>query len=114
MTAAPTRRHSEQVTLIANPLPHGATARRPAWTELPLAVRDGIQERLGARVVAAHSQGAGFTDGFASRLELDDGSRAFVKAIDEARNPMVFAGYRQEVQVVRALPPGVPAPRLRW
>jgi hypothetical protein len=114
MTGVTRSRHSDPMVLIADPLPHDATARRPRWAELPAEVRAAVEERLGAPVVASASQDAGFTDGFASRLELADGSRAFVKAIDEARNPLVHASYRRELQVVRALPPGVPATRLRW
>jgi len=98
----------------ANSLPHGATARRPGWADLPAAVRDEVEQQVGQRVVAAESQGAGFTNGLASRLTLADGSRVFVKAVGVAEHPMVAASYRQEQAVVTALPSAVPAPRLLW
>jgi len=95
-------------------VPQGATARRPSWKELPDAVRTAVEERLGARVVRARSQDAGFTAGFASRLRLDDGSGAFVKAVNGVDHPSIRLAYRQEAAVVAALPDRVPAPRLRW
>ena len=62
----------------------------------------------------ADSQGGGFTNGFASRLRLADGSRVFVKAVSSLQSPEVFASSAQEVRVARALPRNVPAPRQRW
>jgi len=98
----------------ADPVPHGATARRPGWADLPAAVRGAVEQQVGQRVVAAESQGAGFTNGLASRLTLADGSRVFVKAVEVAEHPMVAASYRQELAVVTALPSAVPATRLLW
>ena len=94
--------------------PCGATAQRPSWLSLPANLRAGIEERLGQPVARADSQGGGFTNGFASRLRLADGSRVFVKAVSSLQSPEVFASYAQEVLVARALPRNVPAPRLRW
>ena len=73
-----------------------------------------VEERLGQLVAGADSQGGGFTNGFASRLRLADGSRVFVRAVSRRQNPGVFASYQREVLVARALPQNVPAPRLRW
>jgi aminoglycoside phosphotransferase (APT) family kinase protein len=73
-----------------------------------------VEERLGQPVFGADSQDGGFTNGFASRLRLADGSRVFVKAVSSRASPEVFASYRQEVLVARGLPKNVPAPRLRW
>ena len=94
--------------------PHGATAQRPSWSSLPADLRACVEERLGQPVAGADSQGGGFTNGFASRLRLADGSRVFVKAVSRRQSPEVFASYEQEVLVARALPENVPAPRLRW
>lgn len=96
------------------PVPPWATARRRTWGELPQSVRAQIEARLGAPVREATSQGSGFTPGFASRLVLADGTRAFVKAADDATQPDFAASYREESRKVSALPPGVPAPALRW
>lgn len=94
--------------------PSGATAQRPSWAALPSSVRALIEARFGQPVLRAVSQGGGFTNGFASRLRLADGSRAFVKAVSHADSPQVYASYEQEVLVVQALPEQVPAPRLTW
>ena len=95
-------------------VPAGATACRPTWTELPAHVRALVSERCGAQVVDATSIGSGFTPGFASRLLLDDGRRVFVKAADEQTRAPFAASYRAEAAKLAVLPPGVPAPRLRW
>ena len=95
-------------------VPAGATAQRPSWLALPVSLRAAIEERLGSAVTETDSQGGGFTNGFASRLLLADGSRVFVKAVSSINSPEVFASYQQEVAVAGALPECVPAPRLRW
>ena len=97
-----------------SPLPHGRTANRPRWAALPDEVRTSVATRLGSPVVAADSAGAGFTAGFASRLRMADGTRAFLKAVSLAANPVIHASYREEARIAAALPPGVPAPRLLW
>lgn len=94
--------------------PRGATAQRPSWLSLPADLRALVEEHLGQPVMGADSQGGGFTNGFASRLRLADGSRVFVKAVSRRQSPDVFASYEQEVLVARATPKNVPAPRLRW
>lgn len=105
-------RSDRRSTRPSTAVPHGRTARRPAWDALPAAVRAEIQARAGARVRHAHSQDGGFTDGFASRLELVDGRRVFVKAA--APGGHAQPSYRTEARVVEALPAGVGAPRLLW
>lgn len=94
------------------PVPHRATARRPAWHTLPDVVRAAVEERSGAPVLRARSQDGGFTEGFASRLELADGRRVFVKAAPPGGH--AHPAYRQEAKVVAALPEAVPATRLLW
>lgn len=95
-------------------VPSGATSVRPAWDDLPAGVRTLVEERCGAQVAEARSQGGGFTPGFASRLLLDDGRRVFVKAADDGTRGIFAAAYRNEVQVLPHLPAAVPAPRLQW
>ncbi len=63
-------------------------------------------------MVAALSQGSGFTPGFASRLELADGRRVFVKAADPRFGWLVEA-YRTEAHKLARLPAAVSAPRLQ-
>jgi aminoglycoside phosphotransferase (APT) family kinase protein len=92
-------------------VPYDATAQRPAWPDLPAAVRAAIEERLGGPVLAATPATSGFTTGFAAVLETPGAGRAFVKAAD--LDHLVDA-YRREAAVTRALPADVPAPRPRW
>jgi aminoglycoside phosphotransferase (APT) family kinase protein len=77
-------------------------------------VRSLVERRLGARVVDARSQDAGFTPGFASRLTGADGSRIFVKAASKVAQRPIAAAYAEEARKLRLLPAGVPAPRLLW
>jgi hypothetical protein len=89
-----------------------ASKRRPQWNDLPAAARADIERLVGAAVVRAQNCPGGFSPGFASRLVLADGRRAFVKAMDSGAWPGEVALYRAEARIAAALPPGVPAPRL--
>lgn len=96
------------------PIPHGRTARRLEWPLLPPAMRALVERRIGAPVVSAESSGAGYTPGLASVLTCADGSRHFVKAASKrAQRPFADA-YREEIRKLRALPEGLPVPRLLW
>jgi hypothetical protein len=100
--------------VIPTTLPYGRTARRLDWQFLPPHVRAVVAERCGSPVVAAASQDAGFTPGFASVLTCEDGSRHFVKAASVKAQRTVAAAYREEARKLGALPAGTPAPRLLW
>ncbi|GAA0895321.1 aminoglycoside phosphotransferase family protein [Pseudonocardia zijingensis] len=80
--------------------------------EVPGRVRAAIEEILGAPVAAATSQPGGFSPGLAARLVLADGRRAFAKAVGALRNPDAPRFHRREVEVLAALPPDLPVPRL--
>ena len=95
-------------------VPHGQTAQRLRFADLPGVVRQLIEERLGAAVVSEKSQGSGFTPGMASRLQLDSGAAAFVKAASSDHEWPVAHSYREEIRKLSLLPRDVPAPRLRW
>jgi Phosphotransferase enzyme family len=95
-------------------IPHGSTAVRPDWSDLPDDLRTRIEERLGGQVTAVASQGSGFTPGFASRLLYAEGRCAFVKAASSEVNPVIADSYRAEGRIVPMLPAHVPAPTLRW
>ena len=84
------------------------------WSELPPDLRAAIEQRLGSRVRAATDQPGGFSPGVAARLVLDDGRRAFVKAVHPARNAATPTIYRREAAVVAAMPASAPVPALRW
>ena len=96
------------------PVPHGRTARRLDWGLLPPALRTVIERRVGSPVVSADSAGAGFTPGFASTLTCADGSKHFVKAASKKAQRPFADSYREEARKLRALPPGLPVPRLLW
>ena len=96
------------------PVPAGKTARRLEWQFLPPHIRAFIEERCGSKVVAADSQSAGFTPGFASVLTCVDGSRHFVKAASVKAQRLFADSYREEARKLVALPEAVPAPRLLW
>lgn len=99
-------------------IPVRATARRPRWEDLPVAVRARVQGMVGCAVVGSWSTGTGFTPGFASRLDLADGRRVFVKAASSADDLthgwQLSAAYREEVRKLTLLPPGLRAPALLW
>lgn len=80
--------------------------------EVPADVRRGIEEILGAPVVAAASQPGGFSPGLAARLVLADGRRAFAKAVGRDRNPDSPGMHRREAAVLAALLPDLPVPAL--
>jgi len=89
------------------------TARaRPVWTDLPAAVRAGIEARLGAPVTGWTSHDGGYSQGLASTLRTDLGA-AFVKAVS-TEHEFTVGLYRQEAERAAVLGAGVPAPRLRW
>jgi hypothetical protein len=96
------------------PAPVGRTARRLEWLHLPPPVRATVERRIGAPVVDAVSQRAGFTPGFASVLVGADGARHFVKAASVKAQRAFALSYREEARKLAALPPDVPAPRLQW
>jgi aminoglycoside phosphotransferase (APT) family kinase protein len=96
------------------PVDYRCTAVRPGWGELPAALREAIEQRLGGRVVEATTAGGGFTRGYAAVLTTGAGTRAFVKAADLAAQHHLAEWYHHEVLVTDALPPGVPVPRPRW
>jgi hypothetical protein len=98
----------------AYPAPPTATSRRLEWPFLPPHLRAYVERRCGAPVVEALSQTSGFTPGFASVLVCEDGSRHFVKAASVKAQRMFADSYREEGRKLAALPPSVPAPRLRW
>lgn len=97
-----------------SPVPPGRTARRLEWQFLPRHVRALVERRCGSPVASAHSQGGGFTPGFASVLVCEDGSRHFVKAASVQAQRLFAESYRAEARKLAALPAGVPAARLEW
>jgi len=94
---------------VAFPPAQGA---RIPWEAVPAGVREAVETALGARIVGSATQPGGFSPGVAARLRLEDGSRAFVKAVGSEPNPDSPGLHRDEARVAAALPPETPAPRL--
>ncbi|SEN56047.1 Predicted kinase, aminoglycoside phosphotransferase (APT) family [Nonomuraea pusilla] len=87
------------------------TLRRD-WSELPAAVRDEVGRRLGSPVRDFEERDGGFSSGVLGVATPARGEQVFVKAVPGAS---ADAGdYRTEMAVAAALPPAVPAPRLRF
>lgn len=85
---------------------------RPAWADVPVAVREDVEALLGARAVAAESRAGGWSPGTADVLRLDDGRRVFVKSASAAVNAVTVGLHRREAAVLRALEGSGVAPRL--
>jgi hypothetical protein len=77
-------------------------------------VRARIVELTGAEVTSEISATTGFSPGFASVLELGDGTRVFVKAVSPEQNPDSPGLARKEIVVAAALPSTIAAPPLLW
>lgn len=86
--------------------------KRPTWPELPARLREIIEERTGT-VTSWTSHDGGYSPGPALTLTTPEG-RVFVKAADPVEHPVAGDLHRREAKVARVLPPGVPAPALRW
>lgn len=99
------------MTKAAAQAPPPAKGSRLPWSAIPRPLRARVEDQLGGEVVAAVTQPGGFSPGVAARLRLDDGRRAFVKAVGGI-NPESPDIHRAEARIAAALPPGTPAPRL--
>ena len=89
-----------------------ATGRRITWAEVPESVRAGLEHVLGSKVVGAASQSGGFSPGTADRLLLENGGRAFVKAVSPLQNPDSPDLLRREGDHLAVLGASVHVPRL--
>ena len=94
--------------------PHGNTARRLEWVHLPPAVRRAVERKVGSEVIEAEPRTGGYTPGLACVLTCADGSRLFLKAASTKAQPGSARAYQVEGRKLRSLPPGMPAPRLKW
>src|SRR5580658_2549048 len=97
------------MTNAATPPP--AEGRRPPWSQIPAPLRAEVERQLGGRVLAAVTQPGGFSPGVAARLRLDNGGRAFVKAVGDL-NPEAPGIHRAEAAITAALPASTPAAHL--
>jgi hypothetical protein len=93
-------------------MPPATSGQRITWEEVPDPVRAGIEKLIGDRVIAAHSQPGGFSEGVAARLRLAGGGRVFVKAAGAVAAPSAVGFHRREAEITGRLPAGTPTPRL--
>lgn len=96
------------------PAPPAFSGSRLGWGDLPRDLRGRIQHLAGAEVVSESTATNGFSPGFASTLELGDGTSVFVKAVAPDLNPVSPTLARAEIHVNRLLPPEACAPALRF
>lgn len=94
--------------------PPPATGARLPWLQLPADLRARIEARFESPVRAATDQPGGFSPGVAARLELDDGRRAFLKAVHPSGNPYSPRVHRREATVLGAMPRSAPVAALLW
>ncbi|MEO7233740.1 MAG: phosphotransferase [Lapillicoccus sp.] len=88
------------------------TSRRPAWSQLPRAVREAAGRVAGGVVARADPPVAsGFSGAFAGRVTTVGGRQVFVKA-GAPDQPHVVGALAQEAGVLDRLPAGIPAPEL--
>ena len=80
-----------------------ASKNRLRWNQLPAHVHDQIECLVKGPVVAARNCEGGFSPGFASRLTLADGRRAFAKVIDVSAWPSQAPMYRDEARIAGGL-----------
>ncbi|MGS2645453.1 phosphotransferase family protein [Streptosporangium sp. G12] len=84
---------------------------KPQWDDLPSSARHTVEQQIG-QVLKAESVTKGLMPGIAARLHAEDGGTVFLKAVSTA-SPAASL-YERERRVGTVLPPGLPAPRLRW
>jgi aminoglycoside phosphotransferase (APT) family kinase protein len=85
---------------------------RPAYEQLPAAVRAAVDRVLGSPVAQARSQTGGWSPGVAARVVAADGRRAFVKAVSGEVNAFSSGMHRREAVVAAQLPVALGSPRL--
>jgi hypothetical protein len=94
--------------------PLAFSGSRLAWSDMPRGIRARIAELAGAEVVTEAPATTGFSPGYASLLELGDGTEVFVKAVSPEQNPDSPDLARAEIRALKVLPAEAPAPRLLW
>ncbi|MER6827566.1 phosphotransferase [Streptosporangium sp. NPDC000563] len=84
---------------------------KPQWDDLPVNVRVTVEEQVG-QVLKAEPVTKGLMPGLAARLHTEDNETAFLKAVPTTN--LAAPLYERERRAGAVLPPGLPAPHLRW
>lgn len=100
----------EDMEFVIPDVDYRATSLRPSWPDLPAAVRDMIEARLGS-VTAVSVPGSGFTPAFAATVTGTHGTRFLKAAPTESRFGQAAA---REARVLAAVPDGLPVSSLCW
>ncbi|GAA1976408.1 phosphotransferase [Kitasatospora viridis] len=95
--------HGPAVITAERPAPLIATNVRKAWLEMPTALRNSVEGALGAPIVRATTQSAGFSVGVAARLVAENGRTGFVKAVSAEPNADTPGLHRAEARISGAL-----------
>lgn len=90
-------RTSPWIATLPPAVPHGRTAQRPHWADVPDAVRHVIEATIGHTIHEISVTGGGFTPGFAGLATCSDGETRFVKAAWGSHEPWLRAAYQQEI-----------------
>jgi len=94
--------------------PPPAQGVRQQWTDIPLKIRNLIEEYLGSEVVTSETQYGGFSPGVASRLYTADNQCVFLKALGTELNATSVMFHRNEIKINAKMPENSFAPRLLW
>ena len=92
------------IATMPGPTQPRAFGERIDYAAVPPPVRAWVDSALGSPVVSAATQVGGMSPGPASRLELADGRRFFVKTVGTSLNPDTPQLFRRELDVLRLLP----------
>ncbi|MFE9976660.1 phosphotransferase family protein [Streptomyces hirsutus] len=95
-----------------DPLTAPSRSRRPDLQELPHRLRRWVVATLGSGIAHSATQTGGFSPGAACRLVLNNGERAFLKAVSLTANREAAALHRREALTASSLPPTIGAPAL--
>ncbi|GAA1918580.1 phosphotransferase family protein [Streptantibioticus ferralitis] len=103
---------SREIRAHADPPAAVPRPRRPDLHELPLHIQRWVVDTLGSGIAHSSTQAGGFSPGAACRLVLDNGERAFLKAVSATANRKAAALHRREAVTAGSLPPDIGAPTL--
>ena len=88
---------------MAPVVPSRGPEPKPPWRGVPTAVRRAVERSLGARVGRAQRAWGGYTPSPTFRLRLEDGRRAFLKAVEPGASALSHQMFAAEERIYREL-----------
>lgn len=85
-------------------MPTGGVEAKPPWRAVPQEVRDAVDVALGSAVMRSQRVWGGYAPTPTFRLRLDNGRRAFFKAVGPDDNAFARAAFAREERVYDELP----------